>query len=409
MRIVVAGGGSAGHMAASHMRHHFPEADLVHAYDPRLPAIGVGEGTTPVFTEWAEKVLGWDMAYLTEHCDATPKQGIIFEGWGKAADTYSHYFHATEGTACHLSAERLIRHLSAKSSARIVPEGILEIRSVPPTASVLLANGQTLHADFVLDARGFPQELAERDVPLACVTTGAAWLLRGPVRAPMDRTRAVARPYGWIFVIPLQHDTAYGYVHTPSDRSLAKTDFRAFLAGEDVKPQTTPRWLPFPNFRRRTFFDGVVLSLGNRASFVEPLEATALGLIVLQLRLATFWLLDQKLGLGQANGVAAMNETLASTIDEVASFVGWHYEMGSNYHTPFWARSATAYAEWMQQRPETHSARFSAYKARGKAMPRHLAFVGSAAELNAPIASRDTFGGFLDLSFAKVGYGIGAF
>ena len=96
MRIAVLGAGSAGHMAVAHLERYLPNAEVVHLYDPARPPIGVGEGTTPVFTQWAESVLGWDLPFLVEHCEATPKAGIVFEGWGDAP-VYTHLFATSEG------------------------------------------------------------------------------------------------------------------------------------------------------------------------------------------------------------------------------------------------------------------------------------------------------------------------
>ena len=409
MRFAVLGAGSAGHMAVAHVGRYFPNASITHFYDPDSAPIGVGEGTTPVFTEWATRVLGWTFADLERLCDATPKVGIVFEGWGPKGTDYTHLFGSSEGVACHLSAARLGEHLAARSSAKVIAQPVRSMSVRDGVAIVSLQSGD-LEFDFVFDARGFPTALDDESVALSCVPTDAAILTRGPRRLPRDRTRAVARPHGWIFAIPLGSDTAYGYVHGHQEAGEAGADFEQFLDREGIEPNQPLRSLRFPNFRRVAGFDGVVFAIGNRAGFIEPLEATALGLIVLQLQVATFWLLDRALGQRDVS-VDAVNRALAETIDETGSFVGWHYARGSPYSTPFWNRAVSQFEPWLRTRGEAHRSRFNSYVRRGLELPRELAFADSVADVDRLVngcdTRLDTFGGFLDVSFAKVGHGIG--
>ncbi|MEM9521439.1 MAG: tryptophan 7-halogenase [Actinomycetota bacterium] len=411
MRVAVLGAGSAGHMAVAQIAHYLPTATITHFYDPAIPSIGVGEGTTPAFTDWAQRVLGWDMGFLRDRCDATQKAGIVFEGWGDGGD-YTHFFGTVEGVACHLSAEKLAAELEQRSAATVVPTRVHAVESTDRTATITTDDGVEAF-DVVLDARGFPLELGHDQVALDCVPTDAALLVRGPTCAPRDRTRAVARPHGWIFVIPLGSDTAYGYVHTHAERDLVAVDFDAFLVEESVVPTTERRSLRFPNYRQRSLVDGVVFRIGNRAAFVEPLEATSLGLIVLELQVATAAILAGTLKGDLAATAAAAGASLATTIDETASFVGWHYACGARFDTPFWHRAEAAFDRWFERQAAGHRRRFDEYATRGAALTEQLAQAQTIPEVDALLAPGDTelgtFGGFLDASFAKVGHGIGWF
>jgi tryptophan halogenase len=76
MKIAVVGGGIAGYLAATHVSHHIPNADLFHIYDPAVPAIGVGEGTLPFFRRWLDRITGLSFAELQAQCGITWKKGI---------------------------------------------------------------------------------------------------------------------------------------------------------------------------------------------------------------------------------------------------------------------------------------------------------------------------------------------
>lgn len=94
-RIVIAGGGTAGWMAANLLAHHWKntpvEISLVEA--PNIGIIGVGEGSTPTLKRFFTD-LGIDEAEWMPKCHATYKTNIRFKGWSPkyAPSGYSHPF-----------------------------------------------------------------------------------------------------------------------------------------------------------------------------------------------------------------------------------------------------------------------------------------------------------------------------
>ena len=167
-------------------------------------------------------------------------------------------------------------------------------------------------------------------------------------------TRAIARPLGWIFCIPLSNETSFGYVYNSqlSTQAEASQDFAAFLnenqvmqTGSSSNDGSSFRKLSFPNFVRRKIFDGKVLHIGNCASFLEPLEATAIGVITLQLHLLLHWrkLLNQDMPIEQA--VDQINRIHEDTLLKISIFIAWHYAAGSKYDTPFWQLAADRFQQ----------------------------------------------------------------
>ena len=124
------------------------------------------------------------------------------------------------------------------------------------------------------------------------ITTDSALVAKFPVTLDLTITRAIARPLGWIFVIPLADATSCGYVYNSriSNQFDVRDDFKDFLDRERLPTAGAAfRDLSFPNYVRREIFDGRVFHIGNCASFLEPLEATAIGVITLQLQLLMHW------------------------------------------------------------------------------------------------------------------------
>lgn len=90
-RIVIAGGGTAGWMAANLMALRWPSSRITVLESPEIGIIGVGEGSTPQFKAFFRK-LGIAESEWMPHCNATYKNGISFHGWSDAPSCKS-YFH----------------------------------------------------------------------------------------------------------------------------------------------------------------------------------------------------------------------------------------------------------------------------------------------------------------------------
>ena len=348
LRVLIIGGGTAGYMAAAHLSKHFPDISLVHAFDPRFPSIGVGEGTTPEFPQWLAEVTGESFASLRESCNATLKRGIRFEGWGARSQDFTHEFIPDGRHAYHLAARYLPDVLGSASNARILYSGVRDIQATQLSGNSLVTfnDGSEDVFNLVVKAIGFPASLAGPEyVPFRWIPTNAALVGQSPSTASYQYTRSIARKHGWVFVIPLTSYTSYGYVYsqdaaTPQE---VEEDYINLLAHDDVVLPQELRVIRFPNFSRRRVFDGRVFHIGNCASFVEPLEAPAIGVIGAQLHLMSFWLLEmleeQLSDRDASERVEAINATLFSHMLELSGFISWHYSEGANCGGYFWERA----------------------------------------------------------------------
>lgn len=422
MRIAVLGGGTAGFIAAAHLTRHVPHAKLLHVFDRQIPTIGVGEGTTPRFPSWFEEVTGLGFAHLAMRCGATLKKGTRFDGWGSEGSKFLHRFQPARLFGYHFDASEIVRVLAEHVCVERIDARVEELCTSANEVKVRLADERLYLCDYVLDARGFPRPVAgecgdtQELIQLDWIPTGRAILRRLPAQELTEITRAAARPHGWVFQIPLREWTSCGYIFNPriSSNAEVEADFTAFLREESVKAWSSRGMLDFPNFVRRTIFNHRVFSVGNAACFLEPLEATAIGTAILQVRLAARWILEHgRSGRAHPDEVEHFNKAMHSYVCRDSLFLAWHYACGSQWDTPFWqyARRGLERAR-TNDLARTHLADMEEFVEAGRTLPGLTLSTFDDQrqwdrEIYPLLKLYRPFGNFSELNFAQVGYGIG--
>ena len=322
--------------------------ELHHIYDSRIPVIGVGEGSWPSLVQELRKLTDLPHETVQQRLNGTRKYGVAFQGWGRRNRDFIHYFTPQQVSyAYHLSADTMTDLLHESTRARHVDAKVLNITRVGGGAQVEFEGLAPERYDLVFDARGFPKELhPDRHIDISFIPTNTAVIRRCPAIVQEERqglvlqptyTRAVARPHGWIFVIPLTVHTSYGYIFNRDLSSLAEieSDFDAFLETDGVSEFEQRAVIAFPNFVHRQIYDGAVARIGNAAAFMEPLEATAIVSAQLQIGMVLHMRLNRPPEHIELDA-PAVNRFLINNMLRYGLFVGWHYSCGSRYDSGFW-------------------------------------------------------------------------
>ena len=349
-RIAVVGRGTAGSIAAASVTRLHPDRDheLHHIYDSRIPVIGVGEGSWPSLVQELHKLTQLSHETIQRRLKGTRKYGVSFEGWGRRNRHFTHFFTPQQVSyAYHLSADLLADLLHESTRARHIDAKVLDIKKVEGGAQVEFEGRAPERYDLVFDARGFPRDLhPDRHIDISFIPTNTALIRRCP---PIMReegsgpalqhtyTRAVARPHGWIFVIPLTVHTSCGYIFNRDVSSLSEveSDFDEFLETDGVTEFEPRAVIPFPNFIHRDLYDGAVARVGNAAFFMEPLEATAIVSAQLQIGMILHVRLNRSVKHLERDA-PVVNRFLVSNMLCYGLFVGWHYSCGSRHDSEFW-------------------------------------------------------------------------
>ena len=392
-RIVVLGAGSAGLMTALALHRAFPTIKLTVVHCPDEPIIGVGESTTVAFPQFVHQSLGILPAEFFPTVRPSWKLGIRFI-WGDPTVPYFDYpfdsamsnkppasakmpayfclesgrsesrcaslmdqqlspcFVAQDGQIVvndafgyHVENEPLVSLLWNKING--APIDVVEGRVVEATRqgngaiiALRLNDDRHVAGDLFVDASGFRSRLLREELQVPFVSYASSlycdtavigsWRREAPI---LPYTTAETMSAGWCWQIEFPDHVTRGYVFSSAfiTREAAEQEFRA----RNPAFESDVRFVPFDSGRSSEFWTQNVVAIGNAAGFTEPLEATALHLVIEQIRLLCRVVSEGNLrtlpGLR-----AAANHRFRLLWDEVRDFLSIHFRFNRHLDTPFW-------------------------------------------------------------------------
>ncbi len=391
-RVVIAGGGTAGWMAAALLSKTMGKVlDIKLIESDNIGTVGVGEATIPTLVRY-HQLLDVNEQEFMAAVQATFKLGIAFENWRDVDEHYIHSFgdtgrdHWTAGFqhfwmkgrqrgiasdfgdyclelkaaqanrfahlpspginyAFHIDATlyaRFLRKLSEGYEVERIEGKIVNVNTNIDNGfieSLSLDSGKIIEGDLFLDCTGFRGLLIEQTLHagyedwshwLPC--DSAVAVQTASVCAPIPYTRAIARSSGWQWRIPLQHRVGNGIVFCSrymSDDEATST----LLENIDGEILTQPRVIKFRPGSRLQHWRKNCVAIGLSSGFIEPLESTSIHLIQRGIiRLMQTFPLD---GIKQSD-VDEFNQQTKSEIEHIRDFIVLHYHVTNRRDTPFW-------------------------------------------------------------------------
>ncbi|WP_347302796.1 tryptophan halogenase family protein [Croceibacterium sp. TMG7-5b_MA50] len=393
-RVVIAGGGTAGWLAAAALTRQLRDQVAVTLVESdAIGTVGVGEATIPTIRPF-HALLGLDEREFLRATGATFKLGISFEDWARVGDRYIHSFGtlgrgtwmaefhhlwlearrqgvagdigaccveheaaragrftADEGAALsyayHFDAGRYAAYLRQRAETQGLTRVEGRINRVErdgasgDIAALVLEGGERIEGDLFIDCTGFRALLIEGEFAAGWEDWGH-WLPTNRALAMQTRatgpavpfTRAVAHDAGWRWQIPLQHRVGNGLVYAADHLSDDEAHAR-LLASVEGEPLTEPRLIRFATGRRKRVWINNCVALSLASGFVEPLESTSIHLTMIAItRLLQLFPFD-----GATTARAARFNDLASReLERVRDFVVLHYALNQRPE-PFWQRA----------------------------------------------------------------------
>lgn len=386
--VAIVGGGTAGFLTALALRKRLPHLHVDVIASSAIPVIGVGESSIFHLVHFLHEELGLDRAQLHREVQPTWKLGLRFT-WGiEARPAFNWPFDRLDHGAAHaggidvvsgslmsvLMEERksfVVRHpaadggmqyLKARSygyhldnvrfvaylQRRVAEAGVRLIDAQIHGASLDSASGDvtSLHArdgrtftyDLYVDCSGFRSLLLGDALGVPWVSYRSSLLTDRAIAGSIPNggrvkpyTEARTMPNGWIWMVPTRTSDHVGYVYSSAhaDARHAEETLHRHLGVEAFS-----REIRFDAGRRECMWHANVLAVGNAAGFVEPLQSSAIQLILAHGREACHVL---GRGAGWREGIAEVNARLAAKWDFVRWLIALHYRLNQQGgDTAFW-------------------------------------------------------------------------
>ena len=397
LRVVVAGGGTAGWMTAAALAHTLgPVIDLTLVESDAIGTIGVGESTIPPIVLF-NRLLGINEAEFMRATQATFKLGIMFENWRDVGDKYFHSFGTTgkdhwsagfqhfwlhgqaqghdqpyddyalelqaamQSKFAHLPDDRLnyayqldsalyaafLRKRAEAGGAKRIEGRIANVELNGETgdiAALTLDGERRIEGDLFIDCTGFRALLIEGALHagfddwtnwLPC--NSAIAIQTSSVRPAVPYTRAIAHDAGWQWRIPLQHRQGNGIVYCNRYLSQEAAQERLFATIEGEK-LVKPNVISYTTGVRRKQWHRNCVAVGLAGGFMEPLESTSIHLIQRAVLRICRMLPSGKVS---EHDIAEFNDQMFTDMQQIRDFLILHYKVTQRRDSPFWRQVAT--------------------------------------------------------------------
>ena len=390
-RVLVVGGGTAGFLTALALKRKLPQLDVTVIRSPEIGIIGVGEGSTPLFTQFIHDFLGIPIQEFVRHTQPGLKTGTRFH-WGTRSHFYFPFgqfmtlkaeglprpvgfyldhddvghaalsaarmdanrvfgFNADKSQlivtdyAYHIENQRFAAYLEAlvRSAGVQIIDGTVEAVHQDDTGitGLDLSDARRMHADLYVDCSGFRSLLLGKTLgeprvdyssTLACDRAVVGGWDRPAGEPMLSYTLSETMNAGWCWRIDHPDRIHRGYVYSSS----FITDDAAEQELRSKNPLIGPtRIVKFTSGRFVRSWVKNVIAIGNASGFVEPLEATSLSIIATRCVLMVELLKDSDCMLCSA--IAHLfNQSSSAIWDAVRDFLSLHYRFNTRLSTPFW-------------------------------------------------------------------------
>ncbi len=384
---LIAGGGTAGLIAALTLKIKCPQIQVTLVRSKAMGVIGVGEGTYFGINPFLFNYLNLDRNQFYQQAKPTWKLGIKFS-WGETFNyTFQNEYDRHESThdypngfynmldtqnaglssalmdanhvflkdsqgqpiivenvVYHLENKTFVAYLEAQAEnlkINLLDDVIQEVETDDTgIRSLHLAKHGKVTAGLYVDSTGFSSLLLEKNLSVPFESFHSTLFCDKAVVGGWHRTEEPIQPYtcsnamssGWEWRIDHEDLINKGYVFSSSfiDDADAETEF---VRKNPMIKDT--RIINFkPGVHQRAWYKNVI-AIGNAYGFVEPLEATSIGLICSQSRLLVDCLLscDYK---PDEFVQQIHNQKTGDKWSRVRYFLGLHYFLNQKSQGPFW-------------------------------------------------------------------------
>ena len=339
--VVVVGGGTAGCLSVLLLNKRYPKLKITMVQSKQIGVLGPGEGlTTHIHKVFQD--LKINIEDVIKYTNATIKNGVVFSGWNKENKSWFHGFnnlfdnnifynndnifklcniamqehgnldsinlnaqisyknktHSINNKkeySLHLDAKLLgdfLENEIVKKNIEIIDAIVVDTKknSNNDIVELLLDNGKKIDLDFLIDASGFARLFLDKIYNVEWVDTSKFLPATSAIacKLPLDGkevpyTQAIAMDYGWAWKVALKNRYGCGYVYDKNyinEEDAIKEAYKFF--GKDLEIIKTFNFTP--GYAKKTLINNC-LGIGLSTSFFEPMEASAISVMITTLYL----------------------------------------------------------------------------------------------------------------------------
>ena len=379
--VIIVGGGNAGFISALMLRASLKCKSIKVIESKKIGTVGVGESSTEHFAGFCDSV-GIDILELILRAKATFKNGVYFSKWsdedflhnvdtttvGHSAGYHFPYLHQTvvnrrpniemnrkgawenqvplsffndmgnsPTNQFHFDTLELNNYLREKCIERgieVVDDELQGARIDHETGDIDILSGKIKEykADFYIDCSGFARLLLGKTLGVKWKSYSEYLPLNSAISFPTEEmeeyniyTKSTARDYGWSWQIPTQGRTGNGYVFC--EKFINETQAHEEMERVYGKKLDIAKTFKFDPGRMEKAWYKNCYAVGLSQSFVEPLEATAIGSVIQQMYAFVHYL--------PSYSIDECNQIVNGIFDNVFDYVQAHY-LVKREDTPFW-------------------------------------------------------------------------
>ena len=394
MKIVIAGGGTAGWLSALFISTIYPEFEVVLIESSKIGVIGTGEGSTGLLNDVLTNRIwnfGCNLEDFLKTTKSTPKLGIEFSNWGvddyispidgsawssrspdnitlhAIANNLPSYITSAQGVrgvgmmtqfndqenikrainggAYHFDGQLVSQYFkSICDTVKIYDDKITSFkqRSNGSVSTITCENIVIDDIDMVIDCLGFnsifnkelPSEFIDFSKHLPVNTAIPFQLENNDLANTIPFTKSRAMNYGWMWQIPVGKRYGCGYVFNGD--LLSPEDAVEEIENTLQRKITPIKTIKFTSGHIKQLWRKNVVAIGLSSGFLEPLQATAIHTVIAHLSMLCFDFLNHDKRLVQNYpGRDLYNVRAGQYYHDFADFINLHYQTPRE-DTEFW-------------------------------------------------------------------------
>ena len=375
MKIVIVGGGISGWLSALIFSYRKPNHEYVIIESSDVNTIGVGEGTTGLFSDVIDELPDVNFAEFLRKTKATPKIGIEFNNWSGQGSSFFNpidgtpttnedfdsflYFTYTQNssldtsslhgllkrsnkspytiesgrlkdynTALHLDNKLTVQYLKSKSVKRKnikhISDTVFDIeRDEIGIVKKIICSNHIIEGDIFIDCTGYSRIFSEKsdwvsfkdNLPMNSVTTFTRKHNVSMV------TKADKLNLGWCWQIPTQERIGCGYVSCDQWGNSVIDEIKSNYPDAEILKS-----FKFDSGKLKKSWNHNVISLGLAYHFLEPLQATNIHLTLVQIDILCQRCIRQtKDRTLNPDVISIYNKHIDNLIEDFKNFINIHY------------------------------------------------------------------------------------